>query len=108
VTTATIDAVFRALGDPTRREIIEWMATGETPTATEVAERFPMTRQGVSRHLGVLARSGLVTGEKRGREVRYSLDPASLHDAETWLTERTRSWDRALQRLETYLEEESF
>lgn len=105
--TTNVGSVFRALGDPTRRHMVEWMATGETLTATEAAARLPMTRQGASRHLAVLAESGLITGSKTGREVRYTLRADALHRAETWLAERSRSWDRALQRLEAYLDEGS-
>lgn len=75
------------------------MASGETGTATEFAERLPMSRQAVARHLSALAKAGLVTGTKRGKEMRYRLNPRPLVEAEVWLEERAARWERTLERL---------
>lgn len=80
------------------------MASGETGTATEFAERLPMSRQAVARHLSALAKAGLVTGTKRGKEMRYGLNPGPLVEAEVWLEERAARWELTLQRLGRHLE----
>jgi len=67
------DGVFRALSDPTRRSILELLATGDR-TAGEIAERFPVAFASVSHHLGVLRSADLVTTERRGQHIVYRLD----------------------------------
>lgn len=95
--------IFGALSDPTRRQLIDWMAAGETGTATEFAKRLPISRQAVARHLSELAAAGLVRGVRRGKENRYSLDPASLADAMQWLEARAARWDATLEALVQHL-----
>ena len=73
--------IFGALSDPTRQQLIDWMVAGETGTATEFAAGLPISRQAVARHLSELAKACLAKGVRRGKEVRYSLDPGSLPDA---------------------------
>jgi len=68
-----LDATLRALGDPTRREILKALRTGDL-TAGEIAARFPMTAASVSHHLSVLKDAGLVTAERNGRNLIYSLE----------------------------------
>ncbi len=96
--------VFGALADPTRRLIIEWLEQGGTATATELAARLPMSRQAVAKHLVGLADAGLIAGTKRGREVRYTLDPGGLDAAAAWLKERAARWDRSLRALAAHVE----
>lgn len=93
------DAVFAALGDPTRRGLLE--AIGQRPevTATELAADLPISRQGVVKHLQVLAGAGLVHVERVGREQRYRLDAAPLGDAVGWMLRTGAAWDRRLDRL---------
>lgn len=91
--------VFAALSDPTRRRLIDWLASGETGTATDFAARLPISRQAVARHLGELADAGLVTATRHGKEMRYRLVPEPLGDAGSWLQQRAAMWDRALERL---------
>lgn len=98
--------LYAALADPTRRQIVEWLAVGERPSATELARRLPVTRQAVSRHLFELADAGLVSRSKHGRDVRYRLEPAQLERATDWLAERTAQWDAALGRLARHLDED--
>lgn len=68
-----LDATLRALGDPTRREILKALRAGDL-TAGEIAARFPMTAASVSHHLSVLKDAGLVTAERNGRNLIYSLE----------------------------------
>jgi DNA-binding transcriptional ArsR family regulator len=91
--------VFSALGDPTRREILQAVATRGDATATELAAVLPVTRQAVAKHLGVLAGAGLVRSHRAGRELRYAPTPAPLGDAIAWMTELGAQWDTRLARL---------
>ncbi len=100
---ARAGAVFDALGDPTRRAVLEAVATSGPVTATELAQRFPVSRQAVQKHLGALAAADLVTAERSGRDVRYRLTPAPLDGAAAWLTEVGGRWDARLERLRASL-----
>lgn len=92
------DEVFSALGDPTRRALLEEVATRGTATATELAEAFPISRQAVAKHLGLLADAGLVAATRTGRETRYVPTPAPLGDAIGWMA-RFGRWDDRLAAL---------
>jgi DNA-binding transcriptional ArsR family regulator len=93
-----LDAVFAALADPTRRQLLERLAT--TPdTATNLVEDLPMTRQAVVKHLQVLADAGLVTAQRHGREVRYMARPTPMDEAIVWMVDAGAQWDRRLDRL---------
>jgi DNA-binding transcriptional ArsR family regulator len=102
--TDTLDAVFSALADPTRRAILARLASGEA-SVTALAEPFAMTMPAVSKHLKVLERAGLIA---RGREAQWRpcrLEAAPLRDVADWL-ERYRSfWDESFDRLDDYLRE---
>jgi DNA-binding transcriptional ArsR family regulator len=100
------DAVFGALADPTRRQLLERLAMGPT-TATGLSVRFPITRQAVVKHLGALADAGIVAKERHGREVHYRLQSAPLDDATAWLTTLAAQWERRLLRLKRFVEEDS-
>ena len=76
--------VLAALADPVRREIVELLAAGEVG-AGEIAERFPVTRPAVSRHLRVLREAGLVTSEVRAQRRVYRLERAPLAELDAWL-----------------------
>ena len=95
--------MFAALSDPTRRQLIDWLAAEETGTATEFATRLPISRQAVARHLSELEAVGLVKGTKLGKEYRYSLDPGPLVDAMRWLAARATRWDATLEALVQHL-----
>jgi DNA-binding transcriptional ArsR family regulator len=100
------DAVFVALADPTRRQLLERLATGPT-TATGLAVKFPVTRQALVKHLGALENAGMVAKERHGREVNYRLESAPLSEASAWLTTLSARWEQRLLRLKRYVEEES-
>lgn len=93
----TLDAVFAALADPTRRAILS-MLLEDDMAVTDVAAPFGISLAAVSKHLGVLVRAGLVTQERRGRVVWCRLEPDALRDAGVWMQGFGRfdgpDWDR--------------
>ena len=91
--------VFAALGDPTRREVLQQVAARGEATATELAATLPVSRQAVAKHLGVLAEAGLVQAHRAGRETRYEPTPEPLGDAIAWMAELGAQWDARLARL---------
>jgi DNA-binding transcriptional ArsR family regulator len=99
------DAVFVALADPTRRQLLERLARGPS-SATGLAVRFPLTRQAVVKHLGALADAGMVAKQRHGREVRYRLESAPLGEASAWLTALAARWEQRLLLLKRYVEDQ--
>src|SRR5688572_15552156 len=97
-----LDQVFQALGDPTRRTVVERLVTGPASTS-ELAEPFDMALPSFTQHLGVLERAGLVTSTKTGRVRTYELAPAALEIADGWLAEQRRLWERRLDQLDLFL-----
>ena len=92
----SVAAVFAALADPSRRQVIGVLAAGGTATATAVAQELDITRQAVAKHLATLAEAGLVDFRKSGREVRYHLRPAPMRLAARWLESAAGAWDERL------------
>jgi DNA-binding transcriptional ArsR family regulator len=92
--------VFGALADPTRRTVLEEVATRGSATATELAGPLGITRQAVAKHLAVLAEAGLVDPQRAGRETRYRPTPAPMSEAITWMAEIGARWDERLAALE--------
>jgi DNA-binding transcriptional ArsR family regulator len=90
--------VFGALGDATRRGLLESLAVAPS-TASELAEAAPMSRQAITKHLGVLEAAALVTSERDGRRVVYSVAPVALDEASTWMVDARGAWDARLRRL---------
>lgn len=95
--------VFAALSDPTRRFVVGALADGREVTVTELAQRLPISRQAVSKHLATLAGAGLVSDVRRGRERRYRLQPESLGEAAAWIAEVGGRWDQRLAALRAEL-----
>ena len=91
--------VFAALGDPTRRWIVERLSDDGPQTATQLAAELPISRQAVAKHLGSLAEAGLVDAVREGRETRYALQPEPLESAAQWATSVGARWDRRLNKL---------
>jgi DNA-binding transcriptional ArsR family regulator len=81
----TRDGIFRALADPTRREILELLANRDL-TAGEIADRFPIAFPSVSRHLGILRDAGLVAAEREGQHIRYRLNTTVYQELVRYLT----------------------
>jgi DNA-binding transcriptional ArsR family regulator len=97
--------VFEAVADPTRRDLLERLREAGTATLGELAAPFDISRQAVTKHLDVLAESGLVRVRREGRQRLHELDPEPLREVGGWLTPYAEAWDRRLARLEKHLEE---
>ena len=95
--------VFHALGDPTRRHIVESLAQGEA-TATQLAADLPVTRQAVAKHLTALREAGLVESRRQGRETLYRVNAEPLDAAAAWIVRVGGEWDARLDRLRTFVE----
>ena len=100
----SLDPVFDALADPTRRLLLERLAGGEVVTASAMAGELPMSRQAVTTHLALLDRAGLVASERVGREVRYAFRAGPLVEATRWMAEVGDAWDGRLGRLARLLD----
>jgi DNA-binding transcriptional ArsR family regulator len=95
--------VFHALADPTRREVVERIASHGRATATELAGELPITRQAVAKHLVALADARLVEATREGRETRYSLTPEPFADAMAWMAAVGGRWDERLAALRRHV-----
>jgi DNA-binding transcriptional ArsR family regulator len=99
------EAVFAALADPNRRAILAALAAGGPATATDLAARLPITRQGLAKHLALLAEAGLVATEPgSGRRVLYRLRSAPMRVAQQFLAALARDWDGPLAALRSHLQ----
>ncbi len=96
---------FVALADPTRRSIVELLSKGEQE-AGSIADRFPISRPAVSRHLRVLRESGLVRARKAGTKRVYRLRPQALTDVAAWAEQQRAFWNDHLDALERLLDQE--
>jgi DNA-binding transcriptional ArsR family regulator len=95
---SSLDRVFHALGDPSRRTMLERLGQGPT-SVSELAAPLPMTLAAVVQHLQVLEASGLVRSHKRGRVRTCELEPGVLRSAESWIAGRREAWERRFDRL---------
>jgi DNA-binding transcriptional ArsR family regulator len=97
-----LDALFTALSDRTRRDIVARLSAAEA-TVTELAEPYSMSVQAVSQHIRVLERSGLIS-QGRHRQTRpCRLEPEALEAALSWIEDSRRTWSDRMDRLETHL-----
>ena len=94
--------VFSALADPTRRRLVESLAASPS-TATALARDLPISRQAVAKHLALLRGADLVSAQRRGREIRYSLRPEPLSEVSRWVDAVGAEWTERLARLERSL-----
>lgn len=101
---AVDDDLWAAIGDPTRRRVLDLLLAGGDATATSLSEQLPVTRQAVSKHLAVLDRAGLVRVTPAGRERRYSIDDTQLARAVAQLAAVESAWDARLRRIKTIAE----
>jgi DNA-binding transcriptional ArsR family regulator len=102
--TTDLDALFAALSDHTRRDIVARLSVGEA-TLTELADSYAMTTQAVSQHLGVLERAGLIS-RRRERQTRpCRLEVTALAAAASWIEDNRRAWTERMDRLESRLDE---
>jgi DNA-binding transcriptional ArsR family regulator len=104
----SMDAVFRALGDASRRRLLDRLQARNGQTLGELCEGLDMTRQAVTKHLAILEEANLVATLKRGREKLHFLNPVPIHDiAERWIGKYERTRLRALSDLKKNLEGDS-
>src|SRR5215217_3205148 len=102
---ASLDVMFQALADPTRRTMVERLSRGPA-SVSKLARPLPMSLPAVVQHLQVLEASGLVHSEKVGRVRTCRIDAAALRPAERWMSARRASWEGRLDRLGHYLAEQ--
>jgi DNA-binding transcriptional ArsR family regulator len=98
------DGLWSAVGDPTRRRMLDILLLEGGGTATTLGRQLPVTRQAVAKHLGVLDRVGLVRATAAGRERRYRVDDAQLARAVAQLSSVGSAWDARLQRIKRIAE----
>jgi ArsR family transcriptional regulator, cadmium/lead-responsive transcriptional repressor len=104
-TTAVVDDdLWSAIGDPTRRRMLDLLLASGTATATALSGQLPVTRQAVAKHLAVLDRVGLVDATQAGREKRYRVDEAQLARAVAQLNAVGDTWDARLRRIKQLAE----
>lgn len=101
----TLDTVFSALADPTRRRILT-MLLEDDMAVTDVAEPFAMSLAAISKHLGVLTRAGLISQERRGRVTWCKLEPGSMREASIWMQSFGQFEALDLDAFEQFLERE--
>ncbi|MEO3829721.1 metalloregulator ArsR/SmtB family transcription factor [Actinomadura sp. B10D3] len=104
MTAAVDDALWAAIGDPTRRRMLDLLLSEGGGTATSLSEHLPVTRQAVAKHLAVLDRAGLVHAATAGRQRRYRVDQARLARAAAQLAEVGGAWDARLRRIRSIAE----
>ena len=97
--------LFAALGDPTRLTLLRQLSDGGPASISLLAEEFSMTRQGVTKHLQVLAAAGIIDGSRQGREQVWTLNPRRLADGKRHLETIAAGWDEALERFKKLVEE---
>ena len=98
------DDLWSAIGDPTRRRMLDLLLAEGDGTATSLSERLPVTRQAVAKHLVVLDRVGLVHGSQAGREMRYRIDAAQFARAVAQLSAVGQTWDARLHSIKRIAE----
>src|SRR5919197_1605420 len=100
----SVDRVFHALADPSRRVIVERLSRGPA-SVSELARPLPMSLPAVVQHIQVLETSGLVRSQKIGRVRTCEIEPAALRPVEQWISARRSNWEHRLDRLGDYLAE---
>jgi DNA-binding transcriptional ArsR family regulator len=102
---SSVDQIFYALGDPTRRTIVERLSRGPA-SVSDIARPLGITMAAVVQHIQVLERSGVIRSEKVGRVRTCRIEPAGLDVAAAWIAERRALWERRLDRLGDVLAED--
>jgi DNA-binding transcriptional ArsR family regulator len=96
--------VFAALGDKTRLALVAKLCTGEPCSITQLSEQSKLTRQAITKHLGVLERAGIVRSSHSGRERLFEFDPEPLEELKEYLNSVSKQWDQTLSRLKSFVE----
>tara|TARA_R110000868_G_scaffold18115_2_gene78608 strand:+ start:3591 stop:3935 length:345 start_codon:yes stop_codon:yes gene_type:complete len=98
----SIETVFSALSDPTRRAVVQTLSQGPA-SVSRLAGPFAMALPSFTQHLGVLERAGLIVSRREGRTRICSLNPEVMQEAEDWLASQRREWEQRFDRLEAHL-----
>lgn len=98
--------VFAALGDPNRLKLVSALSAGGALSIAQLTQGTDISRQGVTKHLNVLAEAGVVSDIRLGRERLWQLDPSSISDASRALDAIGRQWEQALSRLKRFVEKD--
>jgi len=98
------DELWSAIGDPTRRQMLDLLLTAGSGTSTSLSARLPVSRQAVAKHLAMLDRAGLVHGQTAGRERHYRIDEEQFARALAQLNAVCTAWDGRLQRIKRLAE----
>lgn len=98
--------VFAALGDPTRLRLVARLSDGQARSITQLTEGLGQTRQGITKHLRVLADAGLVSSIRVGRESQFAFSPKPVARVRSYLDALSMQWDDALSRLQRFVEED--
>jgi DNA-binding transcriptional ArsR family regulator len=99
-----LDRVYRALGDPTRRRLLEALGQGEA-RITDLAAPIPLTFAAVARHIAALEHAGLISREVRGREHWLSIRPDGIREAQDWIAQHSDAWARRADALVAHLQQ---
>ena len=97
---------FSALSDPTRRNILEMLASSGGLPATDIYAHFPASHPAISQHLQVLRKANLVRVEKKAQYRIYRINPEPIHELELWVKQMTAVWDERFSALDEVLQEE--
>jgi DNA-binding transcriptional ArsR family regulator len=104
MTTAGEEELLEAVADASRRMVLDLLLAHGEGTSTALANQLPFTRQAVAKHLAVLDRAGLVSGTRKGREVRYSVKPEHVDRAAKAMARVAARWDARLDRIKRMAE----
>ena len=96
--------VFAALGDETRLALVAKLSGGAARSISELTEGSALTRQGITKHLRILEKAGIVHCVRSGRESRFELNPAPIAEVQEYLDQVSKKWDEALSRLKSFVE----
>jgi DNA-binding transcriptional ArsR family regulator len=96
--------VFAALGDKTRLALVARLCSGEPASISQLADNSKLTRQAITKHLGVLERAGIVRSAHSGRERLFRFDPEPVNELQQYLTSVSKQWDQTLARLKSHVE----
>jgi DNA-binding transcriptional ArsR family regulator len=100
------DTLWEAMAEPTRRDLLDLLVAHGHSTATSLTDEMPVSRQAVSKHLGVLERAGLIEGHRRGREVHYRVREERVAEATSELSDVANRWNRRLRLVKQLAEQE--
>ncbi len=98
--------IFSALAEPTRRNIVELLATSGQMSVSDICDKFPISHPAISQHLKVLRDTDVVSVEKRAQQRLYAINPLAVDELEVWITNIRKQWSDRLDRLDTLLQKE--